>query len=164
MTYILKLSILLCIVLSTTFAYSDSSNWILKKKYDDVSIYTYKKSPNKESTRLIIKFKKSKIDPSKINKTFVKKTYKTKAKMLDFIKISNWTVKKTRIKNKKNMTRVIVSGFYKDPAKNKVYFKEYHFYSPKKQLQILLTNNNKKQLKKRATLSAIKKFRKKYKI
>lgn len=163
MTFFLKLSIL-CIVFNSGLAYSASSSWIFKKKYDDVSIYTHKNLVKSESTRLMIRFQKSKIDLSKINKSFIKKIHKEQVKMLDFMKVTDWTVKNIKIKSKKGMTRVMVSGFYKDPKQNKVYFKEYQFYSSKKYLQILLTNNTKKQLKKQATLNTIKEFRKTYKL
>jgi len=148
-----KLLFILCFL----YAPLSLAQWTLKKNYDTISIYT---SPNQ--TRLAIQYKKTKKKDKQITKDLIAKLEQTKKQMLQKIGIKKWQMNKSHIEQINEVTQVTLSGSYWDSAKEKVYFTEYHFYSPSQKLQLLLTNNKKRNLNRDAQMSNIQNFREKY--
>ncbi len=158
---IYKTLFFLCLVLSFSLSFASKENiFLLKKTYDNISVHV---SSNK--TRLTVNYKDTSSKSEKITKEFIQTLEQTKRKMLHLIGVSKWKINKTKVKKlKKGIVRVTLSGSYMNYINQRTYFIEYHFYSPNKKLQLLLTNNKKKWLKKDAELDNIEIFRAKYEM
>ena len=77
--------------------------------------------------------------------------------------IKNWEVNRYNVtKEREDISRVTLEGSYIDPKERRIYFLEYHYYSSKKMLQILLTHESKSELNKDSGLSKVRKFKKQY--
>ena len=134
-----EILVLLVLLIHATEAVSSQSNWILKRKYGDASIYT---SHNK--TRLTVKYKTatSKKGRKNFSVEFVKKLERDKKKLLSLIGIKDWKVDKTQISNQYRAQNIILKGSYVDNSGAKIYFMERHVYFPAKNIQILMANKD----------------------
>ena len=141
------------------FINSSYASWDLKKSYGNVSIFV-----SKNSTRLTLKFKKTKSKEKKITDTLLKELELAKKKMLTLIGVTNWTITDRKVELIKNIINVKLIGSYQDREGEKIYFAEYHFYSFSKNLQLLLTNKDIKLLAIDAKAERLKQFRDKYEI
>ena len=151
---VLKSFLIIAFMLSSASAFA---SWSLKKEYGDTTIYV---SPN--STRLTLSYRTTAPKEKKFSKELLNKLEKEKRELLTIIGIKNWKVTRSDIKKEKKNTHITFEGSYLDSSGKMTYFAEYHFYASTKKLQILLTNDNLKKLKKDSKESNILEFRTKY--
>ena len=92
----------------------------------------------------------------------IKKNQDAKAETLQYIGIHEWQAKKGDVSNKKGVHKISFDGSYKDRRNTLVYFKEIYLQKKGKALQILVSNSNKKALKKDLQTLPLKMLEKKY--
>ena len=150
----LKSLLIIIFMLSSASAFA---SWSLKKEYGDTIIYI---SPN--FTRLTLSYRTTAPKEKEFSKELLNKLEKEKRELLAIIGVTKWKVTRSDIKKEKKNTHITFEGSYLDSSGKMTYFVEYHFYASTKTLQILITNENSKKLKKDAKESNILEFRTKY--
>ena len=136
-----------------------SADWKFSRKYNNSEIYKSEKD-----TRLILEFKKTKIENLHFTNEMVREMNNQKQRMLGEIGITDFKVDSSNVKKQNRVTKILIEGSYVDSSGLKNYFVEHHFYAPFKRLQILLTNSEENSLKKDSKLSNIQQFVDKYGI
>ncbi len=139
------------------FTTSIYAKWSFKSDYGQTKIYI-----SENETRLTINFVETEKKKKEVTKDLIESLKNDKKKMLALMGVTNWKVTSQEIENKKGVSRVILTGSYTDTEGKKTYYKEFHFYSSIKKLQILLINSSKEKLEKDGVLTNISNFKDNY--
>ena len=137
---------------------SSTPQWRLHRSYGKTLIYI-----SENATRLNLQYQTTSPYKNNFSIPLLKIYEADKRKLLSLAGIKNWQVHhRLKTKEKNGNTGVVFSGSYTAPSGRKIYFEEYHFYGTKKQLQILLTNENKKSLMRDRGTASLQGFRVQY--
>ncbi|EQC47227.1 hypothetical protein [Bacteriovorax sp. Seq25_V] len=145
----MKIAILFCLISLTTYA-----KWNFKSDYGQTKIYI-----STDETRLTLNYSETEKKKKQFSKKFVDGLKEDKIKMLGLMGVTNWTVTRSEVFKDTKSTRVELEGSYVNSSGEKVFFKEFHFYSDIKKLQILLTNSSIEKLNQDGKLENIANFR-----
>lgn len=135
------------------------AHWTLKRDYGKTSIFT-----SKHLSRLTINYGTTVPRNKNMNLDLAKYVENQKSKMLKFINISEWKVTDRKHEKRKDYTMIMISGTYKNPKKELIYFTEFHYYKSDRRLQALLTHTIKSELDKDNKESLLQGFKTKYGI
>ena len=131
--------------------------WKFIRLADGVSTYKLKTDKNtigvfhSQTAKKPVNWKK--INPD----TFFIKIIEDKRSLMSMIDVFDWTTNERSWSKKGRGFELTMSGSYTDKKDKKIYFREYHFYLPKKTHQILITSSNRELLDTRQTPDSLKK-------
>ena len=74
------------------------------------------------------------------SKKFMDEVTKNKKKMLAVMGITDWTMTRQKLTNRKGYMKWNIEGHYKDSSGEQVFFNEVHLYYPRQLHQILITS------------------------
>ena len=130
--------------------------WKFVRLADGVSTYKLKTDKNtigvfhSQTAKKPVNWKK--INPD----TFFIKIIEEKQSLMSMIDVFDWTTNERSWSKKGRGFELTMSGSYTDKKDKKIYFREYHFYLPKKTHQVLITSPNKELLSTRQTSDSLK--------
>ena len=152
-----KYEVRFLILLIYSLSASASSFWQPGESSNGADRYT-----STHQTRLTVRASESEADPSQINLQTLRKTHEMMRTSLARFGLTDWTVTDDRVTRRGGVTRLAMSGTYRDSSGQMTYWTELHYYRQGEKLQMLLTHTNRKALKKNSSASAVKAIREQY--
>lgn len=134
------------IVLTFLVGHNSFAKWQFHRKFGRTTIY----KDSEISARLISNYSTTTVGYRRANfsKSNLAKLHDGRKQALEFTGVKSWKLDKSQVIEEKSVSKIVLTGSYIDSLKNKIYFKEFHYYSPSSKLQILTTVESKDNLSK----------------